>query len=67
LIRGDALDGLAQATYAVYNGGPAALDRWRAHRRSRRAREVDQAFSEKLRAVRAGQNLAVAACFGSGS
>jgi len=54
-------DDLAVAAYAVYNGGPADLERRARHRR---ARAVDRAFLEKFRAVEGGQDLAVAACFG---
>ena len=63
----DGPDDLARATYAAYNGGPAALRRWRDPRAPRRARMVDDLFWQKYQAVRAGRELGVAACFGAGA
>ena len=60
--RGGSADDVARAAYSVYNGGPSTLRR--AAPASRRERGVSSAFLEKFRAVRGGQDLAVAACFG---
>ena len=62
----DGPDDLARATYAAYNGGPGALRRWLDPRAPRRARRVDDLFWQKFKAVSAGRELGVAACFGRG-
>jgi soluble lytic murein transglycosylase-like protein len=59
---GDA-DNLARATYAVYNGGPRHLRRYRKAETSKPLKEIDRLFLEKYQAVKAGQELAVAGCF----
>jgi hypothetical protein len=57
-------DNLPRATYAAYNGGPGHLARYRRKNPHRRLRKIDEAFSEKYRAVRAGGELDVGWCFG---
>lgn len=58
-LRND-LDDLARATYAAYNGGPAKLKRYRAGAGHR----IDQAYWKKYQQIKAGNDLAVASCFG---
>lgn len=57
------VDNLARATYAVYNGGPGHLRRYRTGSK-RSLRAIDESFWKKYRAVKAGNELAVAECFG---
>ena len=56
-------DALARRTYAVYNGGPAALTRHGRPQASRGARRRDRAFSDKYRRVKSGDDLAVIECY----
>jgi hypothetical protein len=58
------VDNLARATYAVYNGGPGHLRRYRKDKVSRSLRKIDQSFWEKYLKVKKGNELAVAECFG---
>jgi hypothetical protein len=60
------LGNLARATYAVYNGGPGHLTRYRATNPRRSLARIDQAFWEKYVAVRAGREMEVARCYGGG-
>jgi hypothetical protein len=62
---GDA-DNLARSAYAMYNGGPSELRRYRRTSASRRVRAVDASFYEKYRETKAGRELGVARCFGTG-
>ncbi|GIW45891.1 MAG: hypothetical protein KatS3mg077_3173 [Candidatus Binatia bacterium] len=70
LARGEHLkpggvDNLARATYAVYNGGPGHLARYRNERTKPALKKIDTLFWEKYQAVRDGQTLAeVARCLG---
>jgi hypothetical protein len=57
-------DNLPRATYAIYNGGPGHLARYRKKGESRALRKIDDAFWRKFQAVRAGGELGVAECFG---
>ena len=59
-------DNLARATYAAYNGGPRQLARYRTSGTPARLRAIDEAFHDKYRAVKEGDDLAVASCYGSG-
>jgi hypothetical protein len=59
-------DDLARATYAIYNGGPAHMRRYRNPGARRSLRAIDESFWEKYRAVKAGDALAVASCYGEG-
>ncbi|EXI70620.1 MAG: hypothetical protein AW07_03950 [Candidatus Accumulibacter sp. SK-11] len=64
---GDA-DELARATYAVYNGGPGHLNRYRQPKERADLREIDRSFLEKYLAVKEGKELEVGKCFsGAGS
>lgn len=56
------VDNLARATYAVYNGGPGHLRRYRSGTK-RSLRQIDESFWDKYRKVKAGNELAVAECF----
>lgn len=57
---------LARATYAVYNGGPRHLKRYRLQKTSKHLRKIDQAFWQKYQSVKSGKELDVARCFGGG-
>lgn len=60
------IDDLAYATYAVYNGGPRHLTRYRVPEKSNAyLRGVDKAFREKYEAIREDGFSAVKACYGS--
>jgi hypothetical protein len=61
--KGGGVDALARATYAAYNGGPGELSRYRARRRSKRERAVDDDFFAKYQRVKSGETLAVLECF----
>ncbi len=57
-------DALARASYAVYNGGPSHLRRYRQPKRWRPALvAVDRAFHAKFREVVAGRELGVRECY----
>ncbi len=58
------IDNLARATYAVYNGGPAHLRRYRKDSTRRSLRRIDASFWDKYRAVQRGGELEVLECFG---
>jgi Transglycosylase SLT domain len=58
------LDNLARATYAVYNGGPGHLRRYRKAKGSSALRKIDESFYDKYRKIKAGDDLAVVECFG---
>jgi soluble lytic murein transglycosylase-like protein len=60
-----AVDNLARAAYAAYNGGPGHLTRYRKNPRNRGLRRIDESFWEKYRKIKSGQTLAVAECFGA--
>jgi hypothetical protein len=57
-------DNLARATYAAYNGGPGHLKRYRSKSTKRSLRAIDESFWKKYRAVKEGEELGVAECFG---
>jgi soluble lytic murein transglycosylase-like protein len=54
---------LARATYAVYNGGPGHLRRYRDPKESRSLRDIDSAFWKKYQALRARGVEAVKQCY----
>ena len=58
------IDNLARSTYAMYNGGPGQVRRYRTGRIKRSLRAIDEAFWDKFRKVKAGNELGVAECFG---
>jgi hypothetical protein len=53
---------IARSTYAAYNGGPNAYNRWRRPDVTAEARYVDQSFWTKFRAVTAGQLFDILSC-----
>ena len=55
---------IARSTYAAYNGGPNAHNRWRRPDESAEARYIDQSFWTKFRAVTAGQLFDILSCAG---
>jgi len=57
-------DALARATYAVYNGGPGHLARYRKADTKPALRKIDEAFFKKFKAVRRDGREAVKACYG---
>jgi len=54
---------LARAAYAVYNGGPGHLRRYRDPKEQRGLREIDAAFWKKYQALRAKGVSAVKQCY----
>jgi hypothetical protein len=60
------VDNLARATYAVYNGGPGQLTRYRKKTTKKTLQRIDQLFWEKLRAVSAGKEMDVSRCLVGG-
>jgi len=68
LERGEAAlggpDALARAAYAAYNGGPSHLRRYREPKRwARSLTVIDRDFYANYRAIAAGEELGVRACF----
>ena len=57
-------DNLARATYAVYNGGPGHLTRYRKAETKPALRKIDESFFRKFKAVRRDGREAVKACYG---
>jgi len=58
---------LARATYAVYNGGPRHLTRYRSRATPRSLKAIDEGIWEKFVAVQQGRELEVARCYGYGT
>ncbi|MDX1433470.1 MAG: lytic transglycosylase domain-containing protein, partial [Gammaproteobacteria bacterium] len=56
-------DALARATYAVYNGGPSHLRRYRSKGTKRSLRQIDAAFYEMYQTIAAGKIQAVSSCY----
>lgn len=56
-------DALARATYAVYNGGPSHLRRYRRKSTKRSLRQIDAAFYEMYLTIKAGKIEAVSTCY----
>ena len=63
-LHSDNPDVLARATYAAYNGGPGAYNRWRQPQEPRALREIDDAFWMKYQATAAGQPFGILSCAG---
>jgi len=57
------IDNLPRATYALYNGGPRHMTRYRREQASASLRVIDNAFWKKFQAMRSGNTLAVAECY----
>ena len=53
---------IARSTYAAYNGGPSAYNRWRRSDESADTRYIDRSFWTKFRAVTAGQLFDILSC-----
>ena len=60
------IDNLARATYAVYNGGPGHLARYRKKTTSKSLKRIDDLFWEKYKAVSAGKEGDVKQCIVGG-
>jgi len=60
--RGDPLAEVARSTYAAYNGGPDAHNRWRRADEPAQARDIDQSFLVKFRAIAARQQFDIMTC-----
>jgi hypothetical protein len=60
------IDNLARATYAVYNGGPGHLARYRKKTTSKSLKRIDDLFWEKYKAVSAGNEGNVKQCLVGG-
>jgi hypothetical protein len=58
---------LARATYAVYNGGPGHLTRYRTRTTRRSLKAIDDDFLEKFLAVQQRREMEVAKCYGFGT
>ncbi len=60
------VDNLARSTYAIYNGGPGHLRRYRDPKERADLKKIDTLFWTKYQAVKAGRELDVAQCLGGG-
>ncbi len=60
------IDNLARATYAVYNGGPGHLARYRKKATRTSLRRIDTLFWQKYQAVSAGKEADVTRCLVGG-
>lgn len=58
------VDNLARATYAVYNGGPGHLKRYRQDDTKRSLRAIDDAFWRKYLSIQSDGASAVRLCYG---
>jgi hypothetical protein len=56
-------DNLAHATYAMYNGGPRQMKRYREAKTPKSLRRIDESFWKKYQTVSAGNVLGVAECY----
>ena len=54
---------LARSTYAMYNGGPGQMRRWREPGTPASLRAIDASFLEKYKALRAGDETALERCY----
>jgi hypothetical protein len=57
------VDNLARSTYAIYNGGPGHIRRYRTPTTRADLKAIDEAFWAKYQAVKAGDELGVARCY----
>lgn len=57
-------DNLARATYAMYNGGPRQMARYRNANTAKSLRAIDEAYWKKFETIRSGNVMAVAECYG---
>jgi hypothetical protein len=58
------IDNLARATYAIYNGGPGHISRYRKPNTRPSLKKIDAHFLEKYQAVSQGRAMDVATCYG---
>ena len=58
-------DNLARATYAIYNGGPRHISRYRRDTTSAYLKKIDAAFWKKYRAIQEKGVSAVKSCYGT--
>ena len=65
--RSGSTDNLARATYAMYNGGPRQLSRYRKANTPESLKKIDALFWEKYRAIKSGDELGVIRCYGKSS
>ena len=56
-------DNLARATYAIYNGGPGHMTRYRSPKEKKSLKKIDDLFWQKYTAVRDGREMDVASCY----
>jgi len=56
-------DGLARATYAVYNGGPSHRRRYRLKNTRKSLRQIDKSFYDKYLTIKAGESQKVMTCY----
>lgn len=61
---GGSRDALARSTYAMYNGGPRHISRYRKSGTSPHLRRIDRAFWDKYRQIQRDGFHAVAGCYG---
>jgi hypothetical protein len=59
---GAAVTDIARSTYAAYNGGPGAFNRWRRPDEPAQARAIDQSFWPKFKAIAGGQLFDILSC-----
>ena len=62
IASGD-IQNLARATYAMYNGGPSQMARYRDSATEESLMTIDEAFWKKYQTIKAGDTLAVAGCY----
>ncbi len=62
-LKTGGIDNLCRATYAVYNGGPSQLSRYRLPDTKQSLKKIDTAWWQKYQAVSAGRELEVAGCY----
>ena len=59
---GAAVTDIARSTYAAYNGGPGAFNRWRRPDEPAQARAIDQSFWPRFKAIAGGQLFDILSC-----
>jgi soluble lytic murein transglycosylase-like protein len=57
------IQNLARATYAMYNGGPSQMTRYRMDTTPDSVAAIDTAFWKKYQTIKSGDPLAVATCY----
>ena len=62
-LQAGGMDNVCRATYAVYNGGPAHLSRYRQPGTKESLKNIDRLWWQKYQAVSAGKELEVAGCY----